>query len=108
VKKAMMITIGLIIAFSLFWTGSIIKCEILTALHADEFLGLDEVSSAEKFKVLTYNDGHARLYCVATNYESGSIFAFTKENNEWKFSRWEDGVWSKSGTADGFVWPYIR
>jgi hypothetical protein len=66
------------------------------------------VNEAEIFKIISYSDDFARIYCITKNRESGTIHNFIKENNEWKYNQWEGGGWSKSGSADGFVWPYIR
>lgn len=92
----------------IFWIASIVKCEIVTNQHGDEFLRFEEVSTASKFKILTYTDDFARIYCVNFNKSNGSVHNFVRQNDSWKYNAWEDGGWSKSGSADGFIWPYIR
>ena len=44
---------------------------------------------------------------VSEEFRNGNILTYKKENGSWYFDRWET-VWSRSGSADGFVWPYIR
>lgn len=104
-KKYLLITLLLI---TIYWLGSIVRCEIVTKQHGDEFMMFQEVSTASKFKILTYEDDFARIYCVNFNESNGSIHNFIKEDGIWKYNAWEGGGWSKSGSADGFIWPYIR
>lgn len=107
-KVVTTIFVILLACFLLIWVGTIVKCEILTMRHGSEFLMFDEVNLAEKFKILKYNNDFARIYCVSKNRASGNIFTFRKVGGKWNYDKWEHGVWSKSGTADGFIWPYIR
>ena len=95
-----------ILCFIVIWVSSLVKCEMLTALYYDNFMTFDEVSEAETFKILSFDDYFARIYCVTTNFESGSVHDFTKKNNEWEYDKWEDGGWSASGSADRVIWPY--
>ena len=45
------------------------------------------------------------LNIISTKYE---IYYFKNTNNNWEFDgRWNT-VWSKMGSANGFIWPYIR
>lgn len=96
------------ISLSVFWLGTIIKCEIVTALHGNEFLSFEEVSTASKYKILSYSNDFARVYCVNFNKSNGSVHNFIKQDGNWVYNEWETGGWSKTGTADGFIWPYIR
>jgi len=110
VKKLLLIVLTIIFCFALFWVGSIIRCEILTLQHGKEFVGLEEstniLAESESLKVLDYSDIYAQVYYV--DREMGNILRFSKQKNQWKFDKWEETVWSKSGNADGFMWPYIR
>lgn len=107
-KKALLIIISIVSLILIFWTGSIIKCEIITSFHGNEFLVFGEVNTASKFKIITYKDTFARLYCVNFNGTNGSVHNFIKKDNVWVYNEWERAVWAKFGTADGIVWPYIR
>ena len=59
-------------------------------------------------KILEYNDDYARLYCINYNVHSGSLCTFLKKDGKWIFKSWGRGVWSRHGSADGFMWPYGR
>lgn len=50
------------------------------------------------------NDYAVVLY-VEENHNSASLFIFSDEDGQWKLSNWHL-IWSYSGTADGFLWPY--
>ncbi|MBQ2696390.1 MAG: hypothetical protein IJF61_03720 [Clostridia bacterium] len=106
-KKILVIFIVILFLIT-FWIGSIIKCEIITSQHAKEFLCFKEVNTASKFKILTYTNDFARIYCVNFNNTNGSVHNFIKQDNTWIYNEWEDGGWSQTGNADGFIWPYIR
>ncbi len=110
-KKAFLkVLTVLIIFFSIFWISAIIKCEVLTLQHWTEFEGLEEatnmISNSETIKVLEYSDSSARVYYK--NHEGGNVLIFTKQDGEWVYSEWERTVWSRTGSADDIIWPYIR
>lgn len=96
----------------LIWITSIVKCEILTYQHGMEFSNLYQsntmIGEQQYWKVLEYSDTYARVYFVASNRNSGNILTFVRQNGVWVYNSWEETVWSRSGSADGFVWPYIR
>lgn len=104
--------IAIVACLCLFWVGSILKCEILTLLHGQQFLGLQEqthmLGESDYLKVLDYSATAARVYYVSSNSSGGDILKFTKQDGNWTFSEWEKTVWSNSGSADDFMWPYIR
>ena len=92
------------------WILSIIKCEKLTSLYGKEFIGLDKqtnmLNGASTIKVLNYSDNSARVYYK--DKSGGDILLFEKKNGKWEYTVWEKTVWSKTGSADDFMWPYIR
>lgn len=97
----------LIICFVLFWLSSLLICEINTYKHSEEFRNIGNIEDQNgNIKVLNYTDNFARVYW--TSEYNGNIFTYKKHNNKWIFENWEKTVWSSSGSADGFVWPYIR
>ena len=55
---------------------------------------------------MEYSKDNARVYYVTEN-SFGNMISFVKYNNNWDMVNWET-IWSKSGSADGFIWPYIR
>ena len=107
-RKFILVVVILILFLIVFWGGTIIKCEITTVRHGDEFLSFEEVNTASKFKILTYKNDFARIYCINFDKSNGSVHNFIKRDGIWIYNAWEDGGWSKSGSADGFIWPYIR
>lgn len=96
--------------FFLYWLHSLISCEILTAKHGEEFVGLDQqtnmLKSSNIIKVLEYSDTSATVYYKSE--DGGDILEFRKINEEWKLNKWVATVWSKTGSADDIMWPYIR
>ena len=93
----------------LFWGISYAKCEINTLLHGDEFEGefrqTNMIAGNPTPKVLKYSNETARVYYV--DKYGGDIISFRWINGEWIMYEW-DTVWAKGGSADGFVWPYVR
>ncbi|PBI85639.1 hypothetical protein BSF41_36160 [Flavobacterium sp. ACN2] len=98
-------------SFTLFWFYSFTKCEYLTWKHESEFLIPKEVSSMidgmSSKKVLEYANYNAIVYYVSSEKSSGDTIYFILVDGKWIISNWET-VWSKTGSADGFIWPYIR
>ena len=114
-KKRITLTILIlcVIIFTLFWIGSLIKCEILTQKYVYQFKDAYKehtlLMECDTIKVLNYTSHSAKVYYITENHGSGSILYFKRANKKsnWEFVEWEV-VWSDSGSADGYVWPYIR
>jgi hypothetical protein len=109
IKK--IIVFGIVISvFIMRWVISIVKCEILTLKYKKEFIGLElqtnMLTQAKSLKVLSYSEKTATVYYRSEG--GGDILEFRKDNNVWILNRWVATVWSSSGSADGFMWPYIR
>lgn len=104
------------IRFVLFWLGSIAVCEYNTYKYGEIFrnIKIHDISGErylkgedEKVKVLKYRRDSAEIYVVWEN-KVGNIYYFKRDNGDnWKFDYW-DTIWSKTGSADKFIWPYIR
>lgn len=112
-KKVLKIALLLIVLVPLlFWAASIVKCEILTFQYGEQFEEIYKentmMGEIDYLKILNYSDSSARVYYVSKNRSGGDILIFAKKNGQWFYDRWETTVWSKMGSADGFVWPYIR
>lgn len=105
-KKGILI---LCTVFLIIWSGSLIKCEINTLLYGNEFVEeykqTNMIGGTPKPKVLKYTDTRAEIYYV--DKEDGNFIVFQKKNNKWVIDSW-DTIWSKTGSADGFIWPYGR
>ena len=95
-----------------YWAISFAQCELLTVQHGQEFKDLYRVNTMigeqSYLKVLNYSDTYAQVYYVGINRSGGDILGFSKQNDRWVYQKWERTVWSKTGSADDFVWPYIR
>lgn len=104
-------------SFLTYWLGSVAACEYYTYRYREAFenvqvhdIGgihpLKEDGFEEDIKVLEYTDEHAVLYVKSSS--SGNLYYFDRgEGGGWTHDTW-DTVWSLAGSADGFVWPYIR
>ena len=108
-KKIIIVLILCVIAI---WGFSITYCEILTHFHGKEFAAVYRentmMGEIDYLKVLDYSDATARVYYVSRNRSGGDILVFVKKDGQWKYEKWEKTVWSKTGSADSFMWPYIR
>lgn len=101
-----------IIVVLFIWVISILKCEILTWQYGSQFETAYRentmMGDVDYLKVLEYSESSARVYYVSKNRSGGDVLIFSKQNGLWKYDKWEQTVWSKTGSADGFIWPYIR
>jgi hypothetical protein len=79
-------------------------------IHGNEFAEAYKentmLGDMDYWKVLDYSATSARVYYVSVGNSSANILSFTEENGQWKYDRWENTVWSTSGSADGIIWPY--
>lgn len=110
VKRVLLVIICLFL-----FVGIIIpygQVEILTITHGNEFekgyLQTNMIETIEYLKVMTYSTHKAKIYYVEEDKVAGHIVEFSRDNTgEWKYTKWET-VWSTSGSASGFIWPYYR
>lgn len=102
----------IVLGLAIIWLAAFVKCEVLTNRYGSEFAEAYRENTMlcepEYWKVLEYSEDFARVYYVGEDRCYGNILTFKKVNGEWKYDTWEATVWSKTGSADGFVWPYIR
>ncbi|MDD6736095.1 MAG: hypothetical protein PUE13_07280 [Clostridiales bacterium] len=100
----------IVLCFLLVWGVSLGKCEILTAIHGDEFSELYKsntmLGEQEYLKVLEYSDSSARVYYVGKDNSMANIICFVKREGQWEYDKWERCVWSKTGSASEVAWPY--
>ena len=114
IKKAFKIIIITTIAFFLMiWLGNIIEIEITTIIHKKEFPPIADdnamIGDIEYFKIIKYGEEEATLYYVCEDRSSGNTVSYKKDDNgKWIYSSWDETVWSTSGSADGYIWPYGR
>lgn len=106
--------IFIIILFCAFLAGIVpyIKVEVLTLQHKAEFRTLYNsngmIKDVEYLKVMDYSKESANVYYVTSGKKAGFLYKFIRRNEEgWQLEGW-DVVWSSSGSADNFIWPYYR
>lgn len=108
IKKSILIII-LCLFFLLVIFFPYIKAEILTIKYGDEFEGLQKQTNmlyeVEYYKVIKYSCDTAEVFYISN---SGDLLTFEKDSDgAWKYSRWET-IWSNSGSASDFMWPYYH
>lgn len=88
-----------------------IKALYLTKKYGYMFEGAQKqtrmLGEAEYFQVINYSNEKADVCYIMKGHQSCNILTFTKSNSDgaWKLSTWNT-IWSKSGNADEFYWPY--
>lgn len=98
------------------WIVSLIHCEVLTAKYADADMleaiqahvaGMMEIDT---LKILAHKPySYCRVYGKSDTSGNEFILTYNFENEQskWNVVHW-DTIWSKQGSADEFIWPYIR
>lgn len=103
------IKIALIILVIIMLIFSYLKAEYLTIRFGSQFDGLEQdtrmLDPAKYYKVISYSENYAKVYYIS-DY-SRDLIIFEKEDGQWKINEWRT-VWSKTGSADEFFWPYYR
>ena len=109
-KISKLILITIILIFIIIWGISLIKCEVFTYQHSQEFdviyMENTMMGEIDYLKILDYTDISARIYYVSKDKSGGDILKFTKIDGQWVYTEWEQTVWSKNGSASDVVWPY--
>ena len=109
--KKLFIILSPLLCFLAVWGFSLAKCEILSIKYGEEFSEIYKentmIGEQQHWKVLEYSDKYARVYYIGRNNSSANVLKFKNVNGVWKYTGQWDTVWSKSGNADGFVWPYF-
>lgn len=112
-KKKISITITLIILilFATLVVVPYVRVEILTYKYGDQFQELYKqiniISDIEYLKVIEYSDEITKVCYVSKNHQSSNVITFKQQDETWILDSWET-IWSKTGSADGFIWPYYR
>lgn len=108
-KKRFIVGITSTIIILLILGFPYIKAEILTTRHGEEFLGLEQqtnmLEEAKYHKVISYSKDTAEVFYVTKN--SGNLIEFSLKDGKWELDEWKT-IWSKSGSASGFMWPYYK
>ncbi len=110
------ILLGILCFFFIAWGGALIKCEVLTHQHYDEFKEAYRqnpmLGEMKYFKVLSYapyrTRNFAQVYYVSEGYRGGDVltFQYNYEKKLWEEISWST-VWSGcGGSASEVIWPY--
>lgn len=109
IKKKIIIVISPLLIFFAVCFFSLIKCEVLTLMHGNQFIENYKtntmIEDIEYCKVVKYSQTQALVYYVSDKYSRGDTVTFIKVNGNWEYESWNT-VWSTSGSADNFIWPY--
>lgn len=88
-----------------------LRVEYMSAKHGDTFAksyhGTGMFEDIEYLKVMEYSEREAKVYYVLSKKVAGILAEFENRNGIWKLTGW-GAIWSTSGSADGFIWPYYR
>ena len=105
------VLVVLLIIF-LSWSITLLHYETLTYRYGNQFSNVYKenpmIGEQAYWKVLSYSEDYARVYYVEKDCSFGNILSFKKVEDNWKYDSWESTVWSKTGSASGFIWPHIR
>ncbi len=108
-KRLLMLVIVVIALPIIFWVSSLIKCEILTYKHYQDFENAYKqntmLGEMEYFKVLYCDGDKAEVYYVGKGITDANILTFEKANGSWVETSWEV-IWSVSGSASEVIYPY--
>ncbi len=109
------IIVGILCFFLITWVGALIKCEVLTCQHYDEFKNAYKqdtmMGDVKYFKVLRYAPNRtdiAQVYYVGKNNAAGTVltFQYDYEIDAWKRIS-SCTIWSGvGGSASEVIWPY--
>ena len=107
--------IGFVLCLLITNVYSLIKCEVLTHKHYDEFKDAYKqntmLGDMEYFKVLSYSPhrtyGFAQVYYVSKGNTAGNVltFKYNFDADLWKEISWST-IWSTTGSASEVIYPY--
>ena len=100
-KKLVLVVIILFICFSYG------KVEFLSLKYSDLFKNNHNnmIQNVDYCKVLKYGNDKAEVLFISDNHGNKDIVFYEKIDDIWTETCWKT-VWSSSGTADGFIWPF--
>lgn len=85
------------------------QAEILTMKYGDQFTNeyaqTGMIDKIDYFRVIKYNDNFAEVFYVTDSHSSGELVKFQIIEGRWTKVYW-NAIWSKTGNADEFKWPY--
>ena len=110
-KISMVIILIILILFIMLIAVPYAKAEVLTYKYGDQFQELYKqtniIADIEYLKVIEYSDKLAKVCYISKDHQSSNVITFKQQDETWVIDSWVT-IWSKTGSADGFVWPYYR
>ncbi len=109
-NKYKILIIVILLPTFIFIISSYLKVEILTYKYSEEFdhkeiYGAD-YNQLEYIKVFDYSIRTSIVYYVRKDKTNGMLVELIKDGtNNWVIKKYIK-EWSKTGTADDFIWPY--
>lgn len=107
-KKILAVIAAVAIAAVILVAFPYLKAEYLTARYGSQFEDLytqtHMIDHADYCKVLDYDGSHARCVYVYSGVDI-NVLEFDLHGGNWEMSHW-DTIWSSSGCADSFMWPW--
>lgn len=85
-----------------------IKVELLTMYASEQFQcsSFEMIDDISYCKVMKYRAEYAEVLYVCKG-KATILVKYEKVSDEWEEKSWEC-IWSSSGSADGFTWPFYR
>lgn len=109
-KKIKIIVLVILASIILFWIIALLRCEILTLRYEEQFkeayMQTGMISSIVDMKVLDFEDESASIYYICEGGTWSSRVEFVRNASGWQMTSW-DCIWSRFGSANNVVWPYI-
>lgn len=110
-KKTKIIFIAILSVLILFFVFPYIKAEYYTTKYGEAFEDLytqtSWIESIEYFKVVEYDSSQATVLYIEKGHVTCFEVIFVQNNGSWELDKM-NCVWSTSGSADSFYWPYYR
>ena len=113
--KIKYLIIGFVLCLIITNVYSLIKCEVLTHKHYDEFKDAYKqntmLGDMEYFKVLSYSPyrtyDFAQVYYVSKGNTAGNVltFKYNYDADLWEEISWST-IWSTTGSASEVIYPY--
>lgn len=111
VKKKIVLSIVILFMCVLIIGIPYISVEIKTYKYGEQFkeryADTNMITGIEYYKVFSYSETKAKILYVESGHETVNFVWFKKEDGKWIYDNWET-IWSQSGSADGWTFPFYR
>ncbi|MBQ9536059.1 MAG: hypothetical protein IJU78_09480 [Clostridia bacterium] len=108
-KQIVKLCIAVIAVLVIFFPYA--KAGFYTLFYGDEFAKeytqTGMIDGIEYYRVIEYSNSEAKVIYIIEDHKAADMIFFVKNNGKWKLQEWTC-LWSKTGSADSFFWPYYR